>query len=307
MCIVELLFQSICKFRRSITQFTLGSSQQAERGEALSSTKENSHLKYEVGRFPKSTSPQVHCLGTLGAWQLSSCPAASLTSLGLTSTPWQVILASSPGLTTPFRWNNIIGLRHLDFVSIFWKLTSSWFTCFLNYVFPMHLDGTAQSFPALPGSFTLSLELPCGSSSPHILLLTFCSHWLVIFISFWKTHNLPVKSHPRQLPHLPSLLCCPPLKRKKSFNQYLLGCLADPSPPGRLQLINFWRYPQLPIEPIAACCHHFFLTSVFNISPHFYPATQQRHHNCTLDLVIIQAVHNYTFLKSPQRNPFKWR
>lgn len=258
-------------------------SQQAERGEALSSTKENSHLKYEVGRFPKSTSPQVHCLGTLGAWQLSSCPAASLTSLGLTSTPLQVILASSPGLTTPFRWNNITGLRHLDFVSIFWKLTSSWFTCFLNYVFPMHLDGTAQSFPAISGSFTLFWELPCGSSSPHILLLTFCSHWLVIFISFWKTHNLPVKSHihsipPGQLPHLPSLLCCPPLKRNETLQPISAGLSSRSIPSRKTATDKFLKVPSIAywahrclLSPFFSyfCIQHFssFLSSYTTETP----------------------------------------
>lgn len=59
-------------------------SQQAERGEALSSTKEDSHFKYEVGWFPKSTTPpkdsRALCLGTLGAWAL-------LVPCGITHTP----------------------------------------------------------------------------------------------------------------------------------------------------------------------------------------------------------------------------
>lgn len=254
MCVVELLFQSICKFRRSITQFTLGSSLSKLKGEKLSLLqKKILTLSMKWADSPNQLHPQRTAERPVWAhWEpeLSLCPAASLTPLGLTSTPWQVILASSPGLTTPFSWNNITGLRHLDFVSIFWKLTSSWFTCFLNYIFPMHPGGTAQSFPANLGSFLLFLELPCRSSSPHILLLTFCSHWLVIFISFWKPHNLPVKSYvhsiaPGQLPHLPSLLCRPPLKRNETLQPMSAGLPSQSIPSRKTATDTFLKVPSI--------------------------------------------------------------
>lgn len=128
----------------------------------------------------------------------------------------------------------------------------------------MHPGGTAQSFPANLGSFLLFLELPCRSSSPHILLLTFCSHWLVIFISFWKPHNLPVKSYvhsiaPGQLPHLPSLLCRPPLKRNETLQPMSAGLPSQSIPSRKTATDTFLKVPS-----IAYWTHCYLLSPFFS-------------------------------------------
>lgn len=106
----------------------------------------------------------------------------------------------------------------------------------------MHLDATAQSFPAILGSFILFLEFPYRSSFLHFLLLTFSS-------PSWYFSSLPGNHSISQFSHtfIPFLLAsCHTfqayfillLKDMKPFTQSLLDCLANPCPPERLQLIK---------------------------------------------------------------------
>lgn len=166
------------------------------KGEKLSLLQKKTLFRHEVGGFPKpTTSPQrtaAHPVSAQGALTSLSCPAASSTSLALTFTARQRSLASWPGLTVRFQERNFTGLWHLSFVPVFWELTLTRFTCFLNGFFPMHRNGTAQFFPAILDSFILFLEFPYRRSFLHCLLLTSSGHQPVLFISFWKPLGLPV-------------------------------------------------------------------------------------------------------------------
>lgn len=194
MCIVELLFQTICKFRRSITQFTLGRlSQQAARRAAFSSTEQNSHFRHAVGGFPKPTpSPAEHPVLAQGALAPLPLPFT------ITLTPRCDLhcLAGIAGQLTRAQcgFRRVISLDLGTSVCLCFLGVNTQFTCLLNDIFPMQLDGTgtAQSFLAILGFFIFFLEFPYRSSFLHFLLRTSSSHQLVLFISFWKPLSLPI-------------------------------------------------------------------------------------------------------------------
>lgn len=175
---VELLFQPICKFRRSITQFTLGRiSQQAESRAAFSSSEQNSHFRQAVGEFPKSnTSPKDNrspCFGTWGT--------AEIADQGWNTVPVESFHCTwAPQLCFHFLW--------LDTHSVH---------LILNDIFPLHLTGTAQSSSCYFRLFQTLFRVPLYRSSfLHFSYLPFpaTSWWFHVFLETTQPPNLAPRS-----------------------------------------------------------------------------------------------------------------
>lgn len=123
-----------------------------------------------------------------GPWQLSSCPAASSTSLGVTFTAWQRSLAS-----WQYGFSRVISLDPAPQLCFhFLGVNAHLVHLLFKWHFPYALRRHSTVLSCYFRLFHLFLEFLYRSSFLHFLLLTFSSHQLLLFISFWKPLGLPI-------------------------------------------------------------------------------------------------------------------